>query len=242
MDTISELVAAGKQCFEQKDYRSAEAYFRQVLDKTDRYADVLNMMGVIHHAEGRFSSAIDMFKRALAVNPRYTEAVMNLAVLFNDLGQYADARKLYDALRKAPRMRGQTMEPVLRGKLSNLHSQIGDIYRSAGAHKLAIEEYEKALALNPSYADIRTKLGQAFREDGQVGKAVSELKTALKTKAAYVPARIQLGLAYYATGKIADAKKEWKAALAKDPDNDYAKMYLRLIEAMNLGAKKKRTT
>lgn len=232
MDTVSELVAAGKRHFEQKDYHKAEACLRQVLDKTDRYADVLNIMGVIHHADGRFSSAIEMFKRALSINPRYTEALMNLAVLYNDLGKYDDAKKLYRQLKTTPKVKKQAIEPVLRGKLSNLHASIGDIYRAAGVHKLAIDEFEKALKLNPTYVDIKTKLGQCLREDGRLAKALKVLKEAIKTKGGYTPARIQLGLTYYAMGNTAAAKREWKAALAKDPGNDYATMYLRLIDAM----------
>jgi tetratricopeptide (TPR) repeat protein len=208
------------------------------MDKTERYADVLNMMGVIHHADGRFSSAIEMFKRALSINPRYTEAIMNLAVLYNDLGQYDDAKKLYQQRKHIPKVKGQAIEPVLRGKLSNLHASIGDIYRSAGVHKLAIDEFEKALKLNPTYVDIKNKLGQSLREDGQTSKALKVLKEATKAKSGYAPARIQLGLTYYAMGKISEAKKEWKAALAKDPGNDYATMYLRLIEAMTMTSTK----
>ena len=232
VNNIAELVIEGKDLFEKKDYESAETILKQVLSQTKRYADVQNMMGVIQHTEGRFSAAIQHFKKAIEINPRYTEAIMNLAVLYNDLGQYKDAKKLYDQLKKNPKVKDQNIEPVLRGKLSNMHMQVGDIYRSTGAHKLAIDEYDKALKLNPAYVDIRTKLGQSLRENGQVTKAVKELKSALKTKTGYAPARVQLGLAYYTQGKMNDAKKEWKTALNKDPDNDYAKMYLRLMTAM----------
>lgn len=240
MDNISDLISLGRQHFEQKDYRKAESYLRRALEHSSHYADVLNMLGVIHHADGRFSSAIDYFKKALEVNPRYTEAMMNLAVLYNDLGQYTDAKKLYAKLKKAPAKGEQKIEPVLRGKLSNLHANIGDIYRSAGVHKLAIDEYGKALKLNPSYVDIRTKLGQSLREDGQLAKSIKELKDALKVRSTYSPARVQLGLTYYAQGKVSEAKKEWKAALTKDPENDYAKMYLRLLDAMKSASKSRK--
>lgn len=232
MNNVAELVSEGKDLFEKKDYHQAEGVLRKIIAQTPRYADVQNMMGVIQHAEGRFSSAIIHFKKAIQVNPRYTEAIMNLAVLYNDLGQYKDAKKLYDQFKKTPKQKGQTIEPVLRGKLSNMHAQVGDIYRAAGAHNLAIDEYDKALKLNPGYVDIRTKLGQSLRENGQVTKALKELKSALKTRAGYAPARVQLGLAYYTQGKMNDAKKEWKNALNKDPDNEYARMYLRLMNAM----------
>lgn len=239
METIDELVSIGKHYFDQKEFKKAEGYLSKALEKTDQYADVFNMMGVIHHMEGRFTAAIDSFKKALTVNPRYTEALLNLAVLYNDLGQYDDAKKLYGQVRKKGKTPKPNIEPVLRGKLSNLHSNIGDIYRSVGSQKLAIDEYEKALRLNPTYIDIRTKLGQCYREDGQLKKAQKELKDALKVNKAYAPARVQLGLTYYSMGRIAEAKKEWKAVLTTSPNNDYASMYLRLVNAMSSNPKPK---
>jgi tetratricopeptide (TPR) repeat protein len=238
METIRQLVALGKQCFDNKQYEKAEHYLKKVLSLNDRYADVMNMLGVIHHIEGKFSSAIDLFKRALKINPRYTEAILNLAVLLNDLGQYQDAKKLYSQLRQVHKEPQRQIEPVLRGKLSNLHSDIGDIYRSIGLYHHAIEEYQKALNLNPSYRDIRTKLGQAYRENGQLVQSLKELKEVVKLDGRYSPARVQLGVTLYSQGKITDAKKEWKTVIEKDPDNEYAKMYLRLCEAQTIQEKR----
>ena len=239
METIKQLVALGKQCFDNKQYEKAEHYLKKVLSLNDRYADVMNMLGVIHHIEGKFTSAIDLFKKALKINPKYTEATLNLAVLLNDLGQYQDAKKLYTHLKQSPKEPHRQIEPVLRGKLSNLHADIGDIYRSIGLYHHAIEEYRKALDLNPAYRDIRTKLGQAYRENGQLVQSLKELKEVVKADGHYAPARVQLGVTLYSQGKISDAKKEWKAVMDKDPDNEYAKMYLRLCEAQAISEKRK---
>ena len=231
MDTIKQMINLGKQCFDHKQYKKAEHYFKKVISLNKNYADVFNMLGVIDHIEGKFSSAVDHFKRALKINPRYTEALLNLTVLLNDLGQYTEAKKLYSQLKKGPSVGQKQIEPVLRGKLSNLHSDIGEIYRSIGLYPYAIDEYKKALDLNPNYFDIRTKLGQAYRENGQLSKSLKELREVLKAKVNYFPARVQLGVTLYSLGKHTDAKKEWKKVISKDPDNDYAKMYLRLCEA-----------
>lgn len=238
MDTIKQLVALGKQCFDNKQYQKAEDYFKKVLSLNDRYADVMNMLGVIYHIEGKFQSAIELFRKALKLNPRYTEALLNLAVLLNDLGQYTEAKKLYTQIKTHHKEPHKNIEPVLRGKLSNLHSDIGDIYRSIGLYPHSIDEYKKALDLNPGYLDIKTKLGQAYRENGQLAQSFKELKNVVSKHATYSPARIQLGVTLYSMGKINDAKKEWKSVITKDPDNEYAKMYLRLCEAQN----KKSTT
>lgn len=242
METLKELIAIGKQYFDNKQYTQAESYLKRVMEKSGRFADVLNMLGVISHVEGRFASAIDYFREALEINPRYTEATLNLAVLYNDLGQYAEAKKLYGKLKGTPGHAQTQIEPVLRGKLSNLHADIGDIYRSIGLYSHSIEEYKKALHLNPGYFDIRTKLGQALRENGAAEESLKELKGVLRADKKYSPALIQLGITYYTMNKVGDAKKCWKEALEKEPDNEYARMYLRLSDAMTAtkkGEKKK---
>jgi lipoprotein NlpI len=228
MDMTQELVALGKQCFENKDYPRAERYLRQVLNKNRRYADVHNMLGVVYHIEGKFESAMDCFKEALKLNPHYTEAILNLAVLYNDLGRYQDAKKLYGQLHKKTDGARHDIEPVLKGKLSNMHAEVGDVYRSLGLYKFAAEEYKKALTLNPTFIDIRTKLGIALREEGQLEPSLRELKQVAKEDPHYVMARIQLGVTFYSLKKLGDAKKEWQAVLKQDPENESAKMYLRL--------------
>jgi len=236
METLKELLAIGKQYFDNKQYAQAESYLKRVMEKSSRYADVLNMLGVIAHVEGRFASAIDYFREALNINPRYTEVMLNLAVLYNDLGQYSEAKKIYGKLRGGKGSGHASIEPVLRGKLSNLHADIGDIYRSIGLYSYAIDEYKKALHLNPTYFDIRTKLGQALRENNRFPESLKELKSVLKADAHYCPALIQTGITYYSLGKISEAKKNWHEALSKEPDNEYARMYLRLCDSMGAPA------
>ncbi|MBI4212176.1 MAG: tetratricopeptide repeat protein [Deltaproteobacteria bacterium] len=232
MENIRELITRGKQYFERKQYNLAEHYLKRVIERQPQYADVQNMLGVISHIEGKFHNALEFFRSALNINPRYTEALLNLAVLYNDLGQYKEAKELYTALKKQNVTKKGEIEPVLRGKLSNLHAEVGDIYRSIALHSLAIEEYQKALTLNPHYHDIRTKLGQALRENRELVASQKEFLTVLKARERYSPARVQLGVTLYSMGKPMDARKQWETVLGYDPQNDYAKMYLRLCEPM----------
>lgn len=238
MESLKEMILTGKQHFENHQYGQAEEIFRQVIDRNPGFADVHNMLGVIAHAEGKFASAIDHFEKAIEINPRYTEATLNLAVLYNDLGQYEKSKALYKRLTPRTNKGDTHVEPVLRGKLSNLHADIGDIYRSIGLYGHAIGEYRKALDLNPHYLDIRTKLGQALREHGFHQDSLLELRNVLKSKAAYSPALIQLGITYYAMNNAPEAMKVWRQALSKDPENQHARMYLRLCEAALASAPK----
>ena len=228
--SLQEMVAAGKQCFENKDYAKAEHYFKKILSEQPNYADILNLMGVICHIEGKFDAAIELFKKSLKANPHYTEAILNLAVLYNDLGKYKEAKKLYTHLRDTQKVKHKHIEPVLKGKLSNLHANIGDIYRNLGLYDYAIDKYKKALLLNPKYVDIKTNLGIAYRENNQLKESLQELIEATKTNEKYVTARIQLGVTLYSLGKLPEAKKHWATVLQKDSSNEHAKMYLSLCE------------
>ena len=40
-----------------------------------------------------------------------------------------------------------------------------------------------------------------------------------------------MGVTFYSSGRLADAKKQWHSVLEKEPDNEYAKMYLKLCKA-----------
>lgn len=231
MENLQKLIIEGKQRFDNRQYKEAESFLKRVIEKSTKFADVHNMLGVIAHIDGRFASAIDHFERALSINPNYTEATLNLAVLYNDLGQYAEAKKLYAKLKqKADTGRGG-IEPVIRGKLSNLHADIGNIYRSIGLFKFAIDEYRKALDLNPNYLDIRTKLGNALRENSEHKAALAEFKKVLTANSNYFPALIGQGVTFYTMNQVEDAKTSWKKVLKLEPGNEYAEMYLKLCES-----------
>lgn len=231
-ESIHEWIEVGKQHFVSKDYEQAEPFLRRVAQQQPAYADVQNMLGVIYHDEGRFNEAIDAFKAALKTNPNYTEAALNLAVLYNDLGEYKDAKKIYAKLQKgkAKSRTRQKIEPILKGKLSNMHAELGDLYSGLGIYGMAIAEYEHALELNPTYSDIQTKLAVAQRENGEFDASVKTLQKASRANSKYLNAKVQLGVTYYAMGNAAAAKRTWKAVTKADPKNPKAQMYLSLCE------------
>lgn len=227
--SVRELFDAGKQFFENKNYERAEQYFLKVLRKGARYADVLNMLGVIYHVQGKFNDAIECFEEALKINPSYTEGTLNLAVLYNDLGEYKKAKELYGRIRKGKKETTE-IDPILKGKIANMHAALGDIYRGIGRHPDAIAQYKLALSLCPNYVDIRTKLGISYRENNQHDLAAKELTAVLSHRPGYNPARIQLGLSYFTHGQAIKAASCWKEVLKKDSGNETAKMYLRVVE------------
>ncbi len=231
MDDVRNLFSEGKRAFQQHQYEVAQKLFTQLVKKRPYFADVYNMLGVIHHNSGQFSDAVRFFEKALKINPKYTEALLNLAVLYNDLGKYKKARELYAKVQEKSREhKGGKMDPFIRAKLANRHAEIGDIYEGIGFFPEAIEEYQKALKLGPTFLDIRCKLAICLREMGKYRQSIEEFKKVIKSNSKYLYAQVQLGVTFYAAGKAADAIKQWKQVLKRQKDNEGAKMYLRLAQ------------
>ena len=90
---------------------------------------------------------------------------------------------------------------------------------------------ERALALCPTFVDIRTELGKTLREMGDLPAPIRELEQVRAENPRYPLGRIHLGLSYHAAGRHDDAAAQWKAVLEAEPDNRSAKMYLAMLEA-----------
>jgi tetratricopeptide (TPR) repeat protein len=189
------------------------------------------MLGVICHSRGNFVQAEHHFERALAINPTYTEAALNLAVTYNDRGKYEAARQVYARIKGTPGGNLQGLDPFARGKLANMHAEVGQAYADARLVREAIAEYEKAVALCPQFADLRTRLGTLLREANDLPRAREQYEAAVSSRPNYVPARVQLGVTLLSLGESDAAGDQWRKVLDLEPENVHAKMYLRLMAA-----------
>ncbi|MSP63515.1 MAG: tetratricopeptide repeat protein [Myxococcales bacterium] len=229
-DQLRQLLTQGRGHYEKGEYIEAEVYLDQVLLRDRGHANVFNMLGVICHSTGRFTSAERHFEEALRLNPTYTEAALNLSVTYNDLGKYAEAKAVYGkAVNQTDREPGQ-LDPFVKGKLANMHAEVGDAYSQLGMYYEAIEEYRKALKLCPTFADLRTRLGTTLRDAGQRDQAVAEFEEAKRHNPRYLPARIHLGVTLFALGRKDEAAVEWQAVLAEDPENKSCQAYLSMLK------------
>jgi Flp pilus assembly protein TadD len=229
-ERIKQLLLLGREHYEKREFDQAEQLLREVLGDADRYADVHNMLGVICHSRGNFVQAEHHFERALELNGSYTEAALNLAVTYNDRGKYEKAREVYGRIRVSQAGTEHGLDPFARGKIANMHAELGQAYADAGLAAEAIHELEKATALCPQFADLQTKLGTLLREQNDLAGARARYEAALHARPNYVPARIQLGVTLLSLGNTLGATEAWQQALAVEPENSQAKMYLRMVE------------
>jgi tetratricopeptide (TPR) repeat protein len=224
-----QLLMLGREHYQKREFDKAEPVLREVIEHDDRLADVHDMLGVICHTRGNFTQAEHHFERAIAINPNYTEAALNLAVTYNDRGKYEAARQVYARIKGAPGGSTPGLDPFARGKIANMHAEVAQAYADAGLPRDAIGEYEKAIRLCPEFADLRTKLGMLLRELNDLPRAREQYEAAIAARPTYVPARIQLGITLLSMGETTTAREQWSKVLEIEPDNARAKMYLRMM-------------
>jgi tetratricopeptide (TPR) repeat protein len=228
-ERLKQLLLLGREHYAKREFDKAEPMLREVLENSDRFADVHDMLGVIAHSRGNFIAAERHFERALHINPQYTEAALNLAVTYNDRGKYEAAREVYARIKGRKGEGSETLDPFARGKIANMHADIGQAYADVGLAREAIAEYQKAVGLCPEFADLRTKLGTLLRQIHELDNAREQYEAAVASRPTYVPARILLGVTLFAMGYLDKAEEQWKKALEVDKDSMSAKMYLRML-------------
>ena len=88
-----------------------------------------------------------------------------------------------------------------------------------GKYDEAIAEFEKALALKPTYLKARLNLATAYFYKKDYPRAEREYLRCLKLDPSYVNARFNLAIAYQAQEKFDEAMAVYRKVLETDPDN-----------------------
>jgi len=232
-DHLKQLLLLGREHYQKREFDKAEYLLKQVVQQTDRFADVFDMLGVISHAQGDFAQAEQYFERAVSLNPNYTEAQLNLMVTYNDLGKYDSAREVYARIRHRGTGGSEQADPFAKGKIANMHAEISQAYQDAGMISEAVHELERAVALCPTFADLRTKLAMVYRDLGQKDRAREQLESAKLANPNYVQARVLLGVSLLSSGEYLAAAGEFEAVLSRDPEHKSAQMYLKIAQSQS---------
>lgn len=225
-----QLLLLGREHYDKGEYDQAARLLRQVLQHTDRFPDVLDMLGVIAHSNGDLSEARAHFEKAVSLNPNYTEAQLNLMVTLNDLGEYERARQIYAGIRYRGGG-GKDLDPFAKGKIANMHAELSHAYQDVGMTLESISELEKAVSLCPSFADLRTRLGVLYRDAGDLKRAREHFEAAKVSNPRFLQSRILLGVLHLSAGDNDKAIAELESVLEHDPDNKGAQMYLRIARS-----------
>jgi len=226
---VRQVIQQATGAYEAGQYAEAERLLLQVVDRAPTYANVFNMLGFIASQRNALEEAVALFRRALGLNPNYSEARLNLALTLAEMGAYEQAAQEAASVQAKETAEPQRISPGVRGKLANAHAELGGKYHALGLYAEAVEEFDKALALCPGYPDIHNRRALSCRELGRYAEAKASLLRAIEVRPNYVEAHVNLGILYHKLGSISEAVDMLERALQLDPDHRVARVYLRQL-------------
>jgi len=156
--------------------------------------------------EGNVVGAVDLYSRALKLNPEDEEAHFNLAYAYTRLGRTNDAIKHYeDALKIFP-------------DYTEAYNNLGNIYLAQKKYDQAIEKFSAALKISPESSSALNNLGRCLAEQGKTSEAIQYFSDAVRINPKYLEAHFNLGNAYANEGRHAEAIIEFNEVLRLRPN------------------------
>lgn len=163
-------------------------------------------------------SALEYFRKAVALDPESQIALRQLGELELSSGDYASAaRHLGEAHRLLPD------DGTLSLKLAEALQKTGDLEGT----RVALEEALKSL---PGQYDARVTLGQIYLKKNDLSAAQDQLEAAILLDDSRPEARIALARVLMASKQPAKAEAELKKVLKESPDNQEARKLLASIQ------------
>lgn len=141
-------------------------------------------LGVYYNEKGREDEAIEQFKKAIEINPRYTQAHNNLGIAYTNKGMFDKAIYEYE--------RAITINP----RHERAHYNLGVVCFKQGDFDQAVVRFKNAIALNPNYAKAHYNLGNTYDKKGLWDNAITEYKKALALNPRYAEACNNLAVIY----------------------------------------------
>lgn len=185
-------------------WRDESTLWEDTVKKSPGKARPYNNLGYIYNQQGLYRKALDILSRANEIDGEYPEALLNLAISHEHLGQIEEAE---EACRKALQIKSDYPEA---------YNCRGDILRLRGRPGEAEKAYLRALELNPRFSEARNNLANLYQEMGKGQLALRQYRKALQTGEENPTYLNNLGLHYLKEGDIDSAIKTFRRALALD--------------------------
>ncbi len=226
----SQLLEQASERFAVDDYYGAIHFLEELVDSGRAFADAHHLLGLCYYMVGQGERALEAVDQALKLNPRYLEALMHRGVVLSSLGRADEAQEAFASARSAGGGDRAGVPAHHADKLANQHAALGEGYAEAGALGHAIEQYQAALRLGPTFQDLRYRLARLLLEAGRVLEAREELEKLVAARPTSVEGRATLGLACYLAGDPRSARAIWGALAQERPTDARVRAYLAMVE------------
>ena len=157
-------------------------------------------------AQGNLTAAVELLDKTLALDPKLTQAHVNLISLHARLGDAANAEKHY---RQAI---------ALQPNSDEAHYNFGVLCYRSNRRAEAQAAFTSVLKINPGHADALNNLGVILEQQGRVNEAAECFRKALESRPDLRLARFHLGRIRANQGQFAEAIAHLQRAVSVDDE------------------------
>jgi tetratricopeptide (TPR) repeat protein len=234
-DMEQDIFSTAEEHFRINEYASAEPLLNQLVLKSSKRPQVFHMLGTIYYDQGKFNKAIRSFKRALELDPGFTDSSIGLSVILNDLGRYEEGQKVFDEARSMLTTKNPAQDVALNEKFATKHDELGEMYLQHSRVDAAIEQFQKALSLTTlRRPELSVSIAECHILMRNLNLAIRELRLIVREYPHFVPARLKLGKCYFDSQQIPEAIEQWESAQNIEPKNPSVRDYLRLAQSIQV--------
>ena len=190
----------------QGRFREAVGAIEKALTLDPELPDAHFFLGLAHYSLYEYQQAIESFQQAISQNPENVKAQVYLGVCFLALQQLDKSVEQLEAVIEKHPQELEALQTLAQAYLNRTrtsytkfqetfsrieeidpdsfrtHQLLAEAYATQGRLNQAIEEYEKAVALNPNAPGVNFALGDLYFGLGQYDKAEPALEKELEDR------------------------------------------------------------
>jgi Tfp pilus assembly protein PilF len=171
-------------------------------------------LGSALNARGRFQEGLRHYRRALEIDPKFTEAHNAMGSTYLELGQWDDAIREFEI----------TLRDLLYLTPFYVENNLGWAYYKKGDLRKAIEHYRKALSMKPDFGLAYYNLGLAYKDNKQTEEAIVAMRSAITHVPNLLDAHLQLGILSFNSRKRDQAQKAFEEVIRLAPKSESARL------------------
>ena len=231
---VQDLLQLAREKFIAGDYKATQTIITQILPKNDQIPELYQMLATIFYSNGQFNKAIKTFKRALEIDPYYTDASVGLSIILNDLGRYEEGKKIFLEAQSLLERKNRRPDPSVNDKIAAKFEELADLLMQCQRYDEALEQFQKALTITHRKQQVLLAIAECHLKMGKKEKAIRELKTATKDFPNFIIGRNKLASLLFESNKVAEAIHQWESVIELDPRNPEATRNLKMARSSRL--------
>lgn len=204
------LYDLGMSAYYAKNYSEAIARLYEATKVAPDEPKVWNALGLTYMEVEEFQKAERAFNNALKANPAFSEAKMNLGILYSRTKNY---RKAIEYLRQA-------LEDEAFEKKHIAFYYLAKVYKELGEKDKYLDYLKKATAYNPLFLEAQMELASAYLDEKRYADAEKLYRTLISNNFKFPDIFLGLAKVYYEMGKYKKAKEAIKQVIEDKQANN----------------------